>query len=754
MKYLVFFVLFVGNYAFASKVSQMIESVNDQEVYALLVDFDDGAQQEKEALSDLKTLESFCERLMKLDPVQLEKSFTWIIPFLRDRLKKELADFACAPHTWALIMRFQHCVYDPWPTQIMESFILNSEDIKEIYPEVFQQFVQNPPKELLGAMIKLKWNENFLSLLIPSYPNFNQSTLFFPEIPGYAKSPRGPKIPTVAIADATRYVNQDGYLKEKFVCNPKQNCHLSNPLLLDDGTPIGYTIYFHTKQPIPDTFLIEVYGGSNTKGEVPPFKPRTSDFTKFLISEGIGVIELNLPDHLKSNNRQRQQEAEVHALVQRAIHHFVQTFKTNPSILHPTLDSIATRQLRLFLYGASFGGRTAFKYAASPYGEDFAGYISHDGSLDYRQLEMSQRFYEKSSKSSVQDIGVTLPHIALNQEDISSIKKRGFPLLVLHNLDDNNVNPAVALSFYKKARLFGLKAMELYITKSANSIPSGNERMCDKGHFLPVGEREFAKYMRTLIHFIQHGPVAQEISHARFYKYNMHSKRYNISASCEQKLISEAFLLYLQTPARDDAPVNPSDILDPDNQEKAWHVFYRPLYYTLVHLNRIRSNITKMSDLWLNLFVKQVYNEMIEDALSGVLKPFIAFVEECNAITIPRNQLDMDKLKSDLQEPFRKNLVIDQWKSNLNVYLSNWGYMLKAHPYLLNTIFSEADRQPWYLDEIKAKNRFILSLRKYRETQSEKKGYKNTTLSLRSDFIYRKRLKTYLRRNLRNYIMH
>lgn len=237
----------------------------------------------------------------------------------------------------------------------------------------------------------------------------------------------------------------------------------------------------------------------------------------------------------------------LHEKVHNSIHLFAETLKTNPEALHADLAQLKNKPV--YLYGASFGGRDAIRHAEL-YPTDFDGYISHNGGLDYRTLDESRRI--RGGKWLTFS-----PWI----DPINDVERIERPLLLFHNMDDNNVNPKVTLSFAQKARLLN-KSVQVQFFHSGNRSTDYN-----KGHFLPTDEEGFNLYLETILHFIATNGKSKipAISDWKRHRYGVAASKNIRSADPQKKAVAEAYRLYL----KDKTPLN---------FETAWAQSYKPIY--------------------------------------------------------------------------------------------------------------------------------------------------------------------------------
>jgi len=289
--------------------------------------------------------------------------------------------------------------------------------------------------------------------------------------------------------------NNEGYISGK----PEEGVQEGKALSItigDETYPIGYNILIPKGLKKVSHVLVSVYGGLTKldKG----IGPLGGDSAALMLArEGCPLITLNLPDLLQEQG-QREMTKELHEVIHRCIDHFYQTISTHPEKLHESLQGMGFGSADYFLYGGSFGGRTAVRHGQL-YPKTFRGYISHDGALAERP---DMPIFSGTDRKYAH------PEVLMPSEHIDESED---PILILQNRDDNNVNIRAALTFYQKL----LEAEKGHLARLAffekgNPAPEGS--LWNKGHFLPTDTK---RYMDTIFTFMERGPSQLPEFHER-----------------------------------------------------------------------------------------------------------------------------------------------------------------------------------------------------------------------------------------------
>lgn len=323
--------------------------------------------------------------------------------------------------------------------------------------------------------------------------------------------------------------NQTGYDEgENFSCTGKK-------ITLDDGTPVGYNAHIPPGE-VRGVFT-HVYGGTKKSDRKEGlFRPGVlTDLDHYLLANRFAVVTLNLADLLELDVYQLQLSSELHARLHAGIHRAFDAMK------YGTIDEALSDKPN-FLFGASFGGRTAVKHAelSTQYRRTFAGYISFNGALDFEEhaktasaIRGDDTFYRNPVADPAYKIG-----------DIVA------PILLLHNVDDNNVNVAVTLSWYRKAMdilkpLGADHLIRLLITMRGNPIPANAAEIHNKGHYLPTDKDAFLRLAQHILRFMTDGPSSlPAVSELSATTFHLFAYRMIMKSNLSERFFSEAFRRY------------------------------------------------------------------------------------------------------------------------------------------------------------------------------------------------------------------
>lgn len=309
------------------------------------------------------------------------------------------------------------------------------------------------------------------------------------------------------------------------------------------ATPVGYVLYLPPGEI--KAIMVHVYGGFGPKDRKENlFKPSEfiSDLERYYLSQGIAIVKLSLVDFLENDAGFNYMSRDIHARLHASIHQFFMSLKSDSraQIFHANLPD----NIPIFLYGASFGGRTAVRHAEL-YPETFDGYISHDGWLS---LEMGA----KSDNPKIKERGTSpakswLDPLGNNTAGLSRVTSIQRPILLLHNFNDNNVKINVSLAFYK-AMVDAHKgdSIALLISRLGNLTATDAHNI---GHFEPERE-DFSLYAKTIADFMLTEPMKQKegayetMSAWAAHQYELYANKYFRAASYEDQMVSELYRLF------------------------------------------------------------------------------------------------------------------------------------------------------------------------------------------------------------------
>lgn len=338
--------------------------------------------------------------------------------------------------------------------------------------------------------------------------------------------------------------NNNGYLKNNVKTNEFTKKGKSLLLSRTSETPIGYNFFLPQEGEI-ENILVEVYAGLQSnereKEAYAPFMNRLSNSNIYLLNRGTAIVQLNLPDLLKLNRYQLEMHESLHQEIHACIHRFYRIIKQSPERLHPLLAKLKDK--KIFLMGASFGGRTAMRHAQM-YPHTYDGYISENGAIS---LAVDNQYNGDKAKFNP----------ALDPGLKRRIERITQPILLLQSRDDNNVNVRVTLDFYAKLsdeQKQQLARMHIHTSGS----PIEKKDKFKKGHSISPKEILFENYMQTILAFINEGPKGLPVfEEDTFLIENTLANRFNHFATLLERFCGYAYDLSLRH--RDDSTKVESD---------------------------------------------------------------------------------------------------------------------------------------------------------------------------------------------------
>lgn len=508
-------IIVLGSNAFANLKDDLLKlsTTKDSDerrhlIYSILSDEQSFKEIESFEL-DAKQIDAICDALLDQDIYFEEALF---VPLLT-KFKKDGAKSLRAPRLvealltyWSSIVsstfaprrlelaRFKRLVVD-LIKNVLDDFV--GHDTK--FPLLVKALPDLPDlikrQDLAKGLTTNELKQTFLKAALPTLhaDDLEQFTkMVFPS--NSVTHERNPQ-PTKATSPRLIVCNQEGYDDDVTI-----NCTAGAPLKLSDGTPIGYNV--HLPHGDVKAVFTSVYGGVNKSERTKSmsFPGRLNPLQAFLLTHGIAIVTLNLVDLRELDVSQTSMSDEFHA----RLHDSIDTYfhALNDATLDPQL--VELRGKPNYLYGASFGGRTAIRHAElKP--RTFAGYLSHAGALDFATLQTSD---------SVLTLGRVYSNAHLDPfHYIETIEK---PVLLLHNIDDNNVHISVTLSWFKKAlRILEPLGREhlirLLVVEQGNPIPDREVGLHNKGHFIPTDVDTFTRMATHILRFITNGPSALPI---------------------------------------------------------------------------------------------------------------------------------------------------------------------------------------------------------------------------------------------------
>lgn len=402
---------------------------------------------------------------------------------------------------------------------------------------------------------------------------------------------------------------------EDYEINGKSMTFNGNRLVFKDVST-GYNIHYNPSI-IPKAIIVEVYGGNKIKDRSTLlYNSDTTIFSQYWSNKGIIYITLNTLDYLKNDKYQWEMSDELHDEIHAQIDHFFKTIKENPGILGKNEEDRVflekLKRLPIFLYGSSFGGRTAIRHAEL-YPHTFSGYISHEGVLAaYKDLS----FFP--TKKTHNPYFLPINHLNALEKDVK--------ILLMQNYDDNNVNIRATLDFYEAAIKQGQKNIELFIMPKSSPITryfGGEQDIFYKGHFTPRTQKGFNNFMNAISQFIIEGPSSISISNWKQYLYYILANKHYAGALAKEKFISEGYRIYEQS--KKDPKTN-------------WEKEYHDLFLTIKILDRADKDDAFFQTMMSKLkTIENIPDSYYKKAADIYLYNFPQFIEEYYDLKLPKD---------------------------------------------------------------------------------------------------------------------
>lgn len=381
---------------------------------------------------------------------------------------------------------------------VMTGLFNAEKNVVESFSEDFLKWVQEDWFKNIFSLVTatIKANEANLDFIKEKFVHLENRMEDYKKIRRYFKTKAflksgklGPKINLV--------YNNEGFESDKV--RPSGANNIRGNKIEINGIKVGYNIYFPKELNHDSALIVHVYGGSGPRPGWDDYEPGHLSYSSLnWLENNMVVAELNLPDRfardwVHQGQLSEAQQNEIH----KAIDNFFQIIKNSPNSLLESGNTKIRKQLRYlstmpkYLYGASFGGRTAVRHLQL-YPDTFDGAISHDGAFDVASTwEWSPRYLWPI-------------------EYINNLEQR---VLLLHNMDDARVNVSESINFHN-ALLKAHKKTELFLTLQGNPVPrSGWKDLSLKGHGRPTRQDYFRDYNHKIIDFIKgNPPTAEEVS--------------------------------------------------------------------------------------------------------------------------------------------------------------------------------------------------------------------------------------------------
>lgn len=412
-------------------------------------------------------------------------------------------------------------------------------------------------------------------------------------------------------------------------------------LSLDDNTPISYVVNLPRGEV--KGVLVNVYGGFQKKDRHAQVMLSISvnPLDKQLLGNGIAVVKLNLVDVLKSEVFQGDFPEILEKEIHESIHKFYQVLHDDPESLHPHLAQLKNKNIAL--YGLSYGGRTAVKHAEN-YPDTYHSYISLNGAL-------SKEILEKGDRISLFSPGKTSRKMAshLDVSPNTEIKKIKDPVLLLHNVDDNNVSLKVTMDFYQKAVQEGKEDLVRLLITDRGSLYSPSDPVIATGHGLPEGD-SLDVCANTITEFILNGTDSlPELTDWRAMRYDVVANQSYLFTTAEQKFIAEAEQLRKH---------NNYTIPSPNEL----NALYQVCYIITSQTNHLKDMVEKLNDQAL------LTQESLIKGLERDLYKFTNYIKDKENLSFRNNPKDL--ITDELLSLYKQDLILGKADYN-SFFLAN-----------------------------------------------------------------------------------
>lgn len=491
----------------------------------------------------------------------------------------------------------------------------------------------------------------------------------------------------IILRDFPHITNYEGYLPGKY----KGNAIKFN--FEGKEYPIGYNMILpHNDKVRIEKVVFEVYGGKNASDlqKESNFEPSPSVLT---LRTNCAAVYLLLPDYLQDKHQSLMDEA-LHQSIHAAINYFYETMKHHPEKIHLSLKDRALENAQFFLYGSSFGGRTAIRHCEL-YPGTFNGYISHDGALDY----------------SISDMPIVGKRKADNPELLSPMAhlndiKESENLLILQNRDDNNVNIFHALSFYQGLIDQGMSKVARLCFFEQGSPASKDLSLADKGHGF---SSDRIRYWDTVFDFMKYGPTKiPELHRMSFLMQERYAKQFFRDIPFTERFLALAHQKY-----HDKAHFEAYK--DQPQWDAIWSAEYKPMLQALLEINTMLDE-PRYQEAQMKFLLDEgmITDEAIQNALQNHVHIVKELFKELNDIEVKEDEF----IKNSQFIDFYRGLLLSDPRGNPRGYTS---FLLEnfyfSNPQLLPKLENSQawTLQQWAEVEKKCRDEFELKNIQFKE---------------------------------------
>lgn len=432
-----------------------------------------------------------------------------------------------------------------------------------------------------------------------------------------------------------------------------------NKIAYDKDTPIGYNVYLPQlghNEKIQEVLFV-IYGGNSPVKEKIKYltRPPTRLVYKRLLQENVAIIELNLVDLLFDFHQVSTPEF-LHDKIHQSIDHMFTILTTQPQQIHVNLADALSPELRVFLFGSSFGGGVSFRHAQMK-PKTFSGYLSHGGQFFKNKANYYLGIYLDDRETTWLDVA--------SPSHFRTLEDR---LLILQNSDDNCVPEEVAYFCYRQAAKQSKEHLiRLHVTPMSNDIP---QKLLYKGHYTTDHPLLLARYIDQIVDFIKNDNHDVHTAFSAWTAYENKTRAYKRNADyidAAHLFAGHALDLHIEHAHRY------NDVLN----NEIWQQYYAPIQKIIAYVDRLKSN---------SVLGKQeaarLENQLNNDNLRRVFHHYLPIITDYLRFTIRAERQDVDEALVRNESRFLQIL-----KEKILLYLRNDLEDSERFPYMESILF-------------------------------------------------------------------
>lgn len=312
-----------------------------------------------------------------------------------------------------------------------------------------------------------------------------------------------------------------------------KNLFKGNSISTGKDYPIGYFFTLPQKAHETKAIFVQVYGGAQSNNDRVGLQSFTlSQKDKFLCLNNIGILKLNMIDHLENDVHQANMSEKVFNKIINSIKIVYDNISTRTK-LHQKIETIP-QNCPIYLMGRSFGALIALRFAEI-HPNTFNGYIAQSGAI--------------TSKFENEDITTFEQHLDVSHPE--NIKNLANNVLVMNNYNDNTIPLSTTEDFEMAAKNAQVDNLIMYHFFREGSLNGPRQEAI--GHHPSPNEWYKKECEDAILNFIEktkngtvkfNDPFSVSIKKMRtlFYwtSYNQHNKKKKYN----EKFLSIFFKLY------------------------------------------------------------------------------------------------------------------------------------------------------------------------------------------------------------------